>query len=137
MGQPSPSRRRVPQACDRCRVKKGKCDGKKPVCTRCALDGQMCMFSERKFSKDRVIPKGYWSKLARLTVIDMSNYLRTESTYSKLVYGKHYFVSIPREAFNYLTPPLAILLHRHRSTFSIILMTSITTSLKRSKNCNQ
>jgi len=43
------------------RVKKGKCDGKKPVCTRCALDGQMCMFSERKFSKDRVIPKGYYS----------------------------------------------------------------------------
>jgi hypothetical protein len=50
------------------RVKKGKCDGKKPVCTRCALDGQMCMFSERKFSKDRVIPKGYCSMLAKLTL---------------------------------------------------------------------
>src|SRR5277367_296749 len=96
MGQPSPSRRRVPQACDRCRyfqsqncnfwkelnfyrVKKGKCDGKKPVCTRCALDGQMCMFSERKFSKDRVIPKGYISHLFTFAYsTDTSNCSKTE-----------------------------------------------------------
>src|SRR5277367_1905226 len=98
MGQPSPSRRRVPQACDRCRyfqsqncnfwkelnfyrVKKGKCDGKKPVCTRCALDGQMCMFSERKFSKDRVIPKGTFLIYSLLLIQQIRRIARKPSGY--------------------------------------------------------
>lgn len=61
------------------RVKKGKCDGKKPVCTRCALDGQICMFSERKFSKDRVIPKGYIIILIHCSVFQLRRTTRKSS----------------------------------------------------------
>ncbi|GIZ44918.1 hypothetical protein CKM354_000810200 [Cercospora kikuchii] len=35
-------RRRVTQACDRCRALKSKCDGKQPVCTRCKAYGYTC-----------------------------------------------------------------------------------------------
>jgi len=37
---------------------KSKCDGHLP-CQRCLADDQICVFSERKRSKDKVYPKGY------------------------------------------------------------------------------
>ncbi|EXJ94674.1 hypothetical protein A1O1_03071 [Capronia coronata CBS 617.96] len=51
-------RKRVCKACDRCRLKKSKCDGATP-CSRCKADNAICVFGERKKSQDKVYPKGY------------------------------------------------------------------------------
>ncbi|KAL1303270.1 hypothetical protein AAFC00_006681 [Neodothiora populina] len=51
-------RKRVGKACDRCRLKKSKCDGSSP-CSRCKADNAICVFGERKRSHDKVYPKGY------------------------------------------------------------------------------
>ncbi|KAL4945316.1 hypothetical protein BDV06DRAFT_39673 [Aspergillus oleicola] len=51
-------RKRVCKACDRCRLKKSKCDGSKP-CGRCRADNTLCVFGERKKAHDKVYPKGY------------------------------------------------------------------------------
>ncbi|MCJ1250050.1 hypothetical protein MMC30_007276 [Trapelia coarctata] len=51
-------RKRVCKACDRCRLKKSKCDGVHP-CGRCKADDTICAFGERKKSQDKVYPKGY------------------------------------------------------------------------------
>lgn len=52
------SRKRVCKACDRCRLKKSKCDGSSP-CNRCRSDNAICVFGERKKSHDKIYPKGY------------------------------------------------------------------------------
>ncbi|QDS71401.1 hypothetical protein FKW77_003119 [Venturia effusa] len=52
------ARKRVCKACDRCRLKKSKCDGASP-CLRCKADNAICVFGERKKSQDKVYPKGY------------------------------------------------------------------------------
>ncbi|KAI9822441.1 MAG: hypothetical protein M1827_000160 [Pycnora praestabilis] len=54
----SSARKRVCKACDRCRLKKSKCDGASP-CSRCKTDNAICVFGERKKSHDKVYPKGY------------------------------------------------------------------------------
>ncbi|KAN0082075.1 hypothetical protein V8E54_003373 [Elaphomyces granulatus] len=51
-------RKRVCKACDRCRLKKSKCDGANP-CGRCRTDNAICVFGERKKAHDKVYPKGY------------------------------------------------------------------------------
>ncbi|OGM46014.1 Zn(II)2Cys6 transcription factor [Aspergillus bombycis] len=51
-------RKRVCKACDRCRLKKSKCDGGNP-CGRCRTDNAICVFGERKKAHDKVYPKGY------------------------------------------------------------------------------
>lgn len=51
-------RKRVCKACDRCRLKKSKCDGSNP-CSRCKSDNAICVFGERKKSHDKIYPKGY------------------------------------------------------------------------------
>ncbi|KAF1950277.1 hypothetical protein CC80DRAFT_496915 [Byssothecium circinans] len=51
-------RKRVCKACDRCRLKKSKCDGASP-CSRCKADNAICVFGERKKTQDKVYPKGY------------------------------------------------------------------------------
>ncbi|KAH2978234.1 hypothetical protein KXW58_004937 [Aspergillus fumigatus] len=51
-------RKRVCKACDRCRLKKSKCDGAVP-CGRCRTDNAICTFGERKKAHDKVYPLGY------------------------------------------------------------------------------
>lgn len=46
-------KKRVGKACDSCRLKKTKCNGKQP-CERCTLDNKICVYTERKKSKDKV-----------------------------------------------------------------------------------
>ncbi|CUM65408.1 uncharacterized protein PRCAT00003046001 [Priceomyces carsonii] len=58
---PGSSIERVAQACDRCRAKKTKCDGKKPACSSCATIGIKCIVSD-KLSR-RAFPKGYTETL--------------------------------------------------------------------------
>ncbi|CCE82081.1 Piso0_002777 [Millerozyma farinosa CBS 7064] len=52
---------RTAQACDRCRAKKIKCDGKLPSCSSCASVGIKCIVSD-KLSR-RAFPKGYTETL--------------------------------------------------------------------------
>lgn len=52
---------RSAQACDRCRVKKSKCDGKFPACSACTAAGLKCIVSD-KLSR-RSFPKGYTETL--------------------------------------------------------------------------
>ncbi|KAE8422624.1 hypothetical protein BDV36DRAFT_279758 [Aspergillus pseudocaelatus] len=50
--------KRVCKACDRCRLKKSRCDGAKP-CSRCRAGNTLCVLSERKKTRDKVYPRGY------------------------------------------------------------------------------
>lgn len=58
---PGTSVPRIAQACDRCRAKKSKCDGKRPACSACAAVGIKCVVSD-KLSR-RAFPKGYTETL--------------------------------------------------------------------------
>lgn len=51
-----PKRRRIARACDMCRKKKIKCDGKLPACTHCANYNTECVFT--LVEKKRNPPKG-------------------------------------------------------------------------------
>lgn len=51
-------KKRVGKACDSCRIKKTKCDGKKP-CSRCIADNKLCAFTEKKKQKEKTHPSGY------------------------------------------------------------------------------
>lgn len=57
----SASNYRVAQACDRCRSKKTRCDGKRPQCSQCAAVGFECKISD-KLSR-RAFPRGYTETL--------------------------------------------------------------------------
>lgn len=62
-------KKRVGKACDSCRIKKTKCDGKKP-CNRCTLDNKICVFTEKKKTKEKKHPSGYVELLeARLDIL--------------------------------------------------------------------
>ncbi|KAJ6006496.1 hypothetical protein N7451_004440 [Penicillium sp. IBT 35674x] len=60
-------RKRVCKACDRCRLKKSKCDEAKP-CSRCRSDNAICVFGERKKTHAKVYPQGYAEKLEQQQV---------------------------------------------------------------------
>ncbi|KAI5461332.1 fungal-specific transcription factor domain-containing protein [Mariannaea sp. PMI_226] len=49
-------RRRIAKACDMCRKKKIKCDGKMPACSHCANNKADCVFTQ--VEKKRAPPKG-------------------------------------------------------------------------------
>ncbi|KAK9320487.1 hypothetical protein V1517DRAFT_329275 [Lipomyces orientalis] len=52
------TRKRVGKACDACRIKKSKCDGRRP-CSRCIADDKICVFTERRRSSDRFYSASY------------------------------------------------------------------------------
>ncbi|KAI5961501.1 FCR1 [Candida theae] len=65
-------KKRVGKACDSCRIKKTKCDGKKP-CNRCLLDNKICVFSEKRRVKEKIHPPGYIELLeTRLDILSKS-----------------------------------------------------------------
>ncbi|CCF56691.1 hypothetical protein KAFR_0B03950 [Kazachstania africana CBS 2517] len=57
VNHPSSSNYRVTQACDRCRSKKTRCDGRKPQCSQCAAVGFECKVSDKLIRK--AYPRGY------------------------------------------------------------------------------
>ncbi|KAI5959156.1 FCR1 [Candida pseudojiufengensis] len=65
-------KKRVGKACDSCRIKKTKCDGKKP-CNRCLIDNKICVFTEKKKMKEKTHPQGYIELLeTRLDILSKS-----------------------------------------------------------------
>jgi hypothetical protein len=59
-----PKRQRVSRACDSCRSKKDKCDGKQPVCSTCASLCRPCTYKANP--KKRGLPTGYIRSLELL-----------------------------------------------------------------------
>lgn len=57
-------RKRVSQACDKCRARKDKCDGKKPSCSTCITNGRVCAYDANV--KKRGLPEGYVRGLEKL-----------------------------------------------------------------------
>jgi len=57
-------RKRVSQACDKCRSRKDKCDGKKPACSTCIANGRECSYDANV--KKRGLPEGYVRGLEKL-----------------------------------------------------------------------
>lgn len=49
-------RKRVSQACEECRRRKDRCDGRQPVCRPCTEEGRECVYN---FKKKRGLPTGY------------------------------------------------------------------------------
>lgn len=71
--QPGLAAPRTAQACDRCRLKKSKCDGKLPTCSSCAAVGMKCTVLH-KLSR-RAFPKGYTEILEdRLRQVEAENH---------------------------------------------------------------
>ena len=60
------------QACDMCRKKKIKCDGKMPACTHCINYKTECVFTQ--VEKKRNPPKGY-AKLPHLNIQNIADLL--------------------------------------------------------------
>ncbi|KAF8911030.1 hypothetical protein CPB84DRAFT_1077449 [Gymnopilus junonius] len=46
--KPQPARQRTAQACDKCRERKTKCSGHRPICLRCTARGLTCEYSVRE-----------------------------------------------------------------------------------------
>ncbi|PYI10967.1 hypothetical protein BO78DRAFT_448470 [Aspergillus sclerotiicarbonarius CBS 121057] len=57
-------RKRVYKACDRCRVKKAKCNGLRP-CVRCKSDNAICFYGTRHKAHEKSYPTGYAEALER------------------------------------------------------------------------
>lgn len=57
-------RKRVSQACDRCRARKDKCDGQRPVCSTCAAQDAVCNYDSN--TKKRGLPEGYVRGIEKL-----------------------------------------------------------------------
>jgi len=57
-------RKRVSQACDRCRSRKDKCDGKRPRCSTCTTNGRECSYDANV--KKRGLPEGYVRGMEKL-----------------------------------------------------------------------
>lgn len=65
-------KKRVGKACDLCRIKKTKCDGKKP-CSRCIADNKLCAFTNKTKHKEKSHPNGYIDLLeTRLDLVTKS-----------------------------------------------------------------
>ncbi|ERF70247.1 hypothetical protein EPUS_00435 [Endocarpon pusillum Z07020] len=58
------ARTRVSRACDRCRTKKDKCDGRRPSCSVCIAIGHACSYDPS--TKKRGLPEGYVRGLEKL-----------------------------------------------------------------------
>ena len=63
------SRKRVSRACDRCRVKKDKCDGLRPRCSPCIANNVECSYDP--ISKKRGLPEGYVRGLEKLWALSI------------------------------------------------------------------
>ncbi|EEU38491.1 uncharacterized protein NECHADRAFT_55236, partial [Fusarium vanettenii 77-13-4] len=55
--RPRAKRKRVSRACDYCRARKHRCDGRRPACSRCSATHQPCSYGSD--IKKRGLPTGY------------------------------------------------------------------------------
>lgn len=60
-------KRRVTRACDYCRSKRAKCDGKTPACTNCSINNSSCTYTQT--AKKRGLPTGYIHDLEKKVLL--------------------------------------------------------------------
>lgn len=65
---PNP-KKRVSQACSRCRSRKDKCDGQRPTCSTCAAADEVCTYDPA--TKKRGLPEGYVRGIEKLWGISL------------------------------------------------------------------
>ncbi|QSZ32272.1 hypothetical protein DSL72_001846 [Monilinia vaccinii-corymbosi] len=58
------TRKRVSQACDKCRSRKDRCDGERPSCSTCLAHGRTCSYDANV--KKRGLPEGYVRGIEKL-----------------------------------------------------------------------
>ncbi|KFY57344.1 hypothetical protein V496_06461 [Pseudogymnoascus sp. VKM F-4515 (FW-2607)] len=78
-----PPKKRVSQACSRCRSRKDKCDGKKPTCSACADVDEVCVYDSA--TKKRGLPEGYVRGLEKLWGISLRKTDGLEATILKII----------------------------------------------------
>lgn len=79
----APQRKRVSQACDRCRSRKDKCDGAKPICSTCAIGGHTCTYDPS--IKKRGLPEGYVRGLEKIWGLTIREAPDVEATILTLI----------------------------------------------------
>ena len=94
MSPPAVQRKRVAQACDRCRSRKDKCDGAKPVCSACALRGHTCSYDPAV--KKRGLPEGYVRGLENLWGFTIREAPEIETSVLSLIEQRHGTEALPR-----------------------------------------
>lgn len=77
---------RISQACDRCRIKKIKCDGSLPACSNCLKIGFLCKTLD-KLTR-RSFPKGYTENLERNLIFLQNENLKLASYVKSHIAGK-------------------------------------------------
>ncbi|OBT68295.1 hypothetical protein VE03_02232 [Pseudogymnoascus sp. 23342-1-I1] len=82
-GSSKPPKKRVSQACSRCRSRKDKCDGKKPTCSACADIDETCVYDSA--TKKRGLPEGYVRGLEKLWGISLRKTEGLETTILKII----------------------------------------------------
>ncbi|KFY11840.1 hypothetical protein V492_04240 [Pseudogymnoascus sp. VKM F-4246] len=87
-------RKRVAQACDRCRSRKDKCDGAKPACSACALRGHTCSYDPAV--KKRGLPEGYVRGLENLWGFTIREAPEVETNVISLIEQRHGTEGLPR-----------------------------------------
>ncbi|KFY00916.1 hypothetical protein V490_01153 [Pseudogymnoascus sp. VKM F-3557] len=94
MSPPGVQRKRVAQACDRCRGRKDKCDGAKPACSACALRGHACSYDPAV--KKRGLPEGYVRGLENLWGFTIREAPEVETNVISLIEQRHGSEALPR-----------------------------------------
>ncbi|OBT93382.2 hypothetical protein VE01_08792 [Pseudogymnoascus verrucosus] len=94
MSPPAVQRKRVAQACDRCRSRKDKCDGAKPVCSACAVRGHSCSYDPAV--KKRGLPEGYVRGLENLWGFTIREAPEVEANVISLMEQRHGTDALPR-----------------------------------------
>ncbi|KAF9883972.1 hypothetical protein FE257_002413 [Aspergillus nanangensis] len=103
------SRKRSIRACDRCKLKKAKCDGDNP-CHRCNSDMSPCVFGKKTQSK-RVYAKGYVDLLER--------------QHERLIHGVQRMYDLVRERQGWQGEPLPCGPDGHPLTHDILSRLSV------------
>ena len=73
--QSSLRKKRVGKACDSCRLKKTKCSGKQP-CEKCIADNKICIYTQRKKSRDKTYSYEYVEMMEKRLCILRKSLLR-------------------------------------------------------------
>jgi hypothetical protein len=94
MSPPAVQRKRVAQACDRCRSRKDKCDGAKPACSACAVRGHSCSYDPAV--KKRGLPEGYVRGLENLWGFTIREAPEIETNVISLMEQRHGTEALPR-----------------------------------------
>ncbi|KFY20638.1 hypothetical protein V491_03554 [Pseudogymnoascus sp. VKM F-3775] len=94
MSPPAVQRKRVAQACDRCRSRKDKCDGAKPACSACASRGHACSYDPAV--KKRGLPEGYVRGLENLWGFTIREAPEVETKVVSLIERRHGTEVLPR-----------------------------------------